>query len=153
MNNKLQNRKNKQKKRMPPLEQLKNVFKLYPAIQAVYLFGSYANGNPHAESDLDLAIVPDGPQVRPQKLAILTELARIGFCDVDLVFLDTEDIVLKYEAIRKNKIVYARPDFDRGSLYSKIIRQYLDFLPYLKIQRDYLKRRILEGKTKNNLQN
>jgi predicted nucleotidyltransferase len=39
-----------------PLEILKIVFKRYPAIQAVYLFGSSASGRAHAESDLDLAV-------------------------------------------------------------------------------------------------
>lgn len=80
-----------------------------------------------------------------QRLEILTDLARHGFCRVDLVFLDTQDIVLKYLAIRHNRIIYQRPDFDRGSYYSKIIRQYLDFQPYLEAQRQAYKRRLLHG--------
>jgi hypothetical protein len=50
-------------------------------------------------------------------LDILADLARAGFCDVDLVFLDTYDIVLKYEAVRQNKLVYNRGDFDWGLLF------------------------------------
>ncbi len=126
-----------------PLQRLAEVFSHYPEIQAVYLFGSVAGGTTHAESDLDLAIVPRHPNLRRKKLDILTDLARAGFDNVDLVFLDTDDIVLKYEAVRQNRLVYQTEDFDPGTMYSKIVRQYLDFLPYLEVQRAAYKRRIL----------
>ena len=124
---------------------LKDIFQRYPSIQAVYVFGSMESGKMHSESDLDLAIVSRTKALKKKKLQLLTELASQGFCDVDLVFLDTEDIVLKYEAVRQNRVIYAVDDFDRGSMYSKIIRQYLDFAPYLETQRKAYKRRIERG--------
>ncbi len=66
---------------------------------------------------------------------------------VDLVFLGNEDIVLQYEAIRQNIVVYETPSFDRGSTYSRIVRQYLDLYPYLTIQRQAYKKRIIDGKS------
>jgi predicted nucleotidyltransferase len=124
---------------------LPQVFQKYPGIQAVYLFGSFASGRVHRESDLDLAIVPRHSFVRDRRMDILADLARQGFCNVDLVFLDTDDIVLKYEAVRQNRLVYQAEDFDRGAMYSQVVRQYLDFAPYLKTQREAYKRRILHG--------
>jgi predicted nucleotidyltransferase len=129
----------------PDPQLLSRVFGKYPDIQAVYLFGSVASGETHRESDLDLAIFSKHAGIRERRLDILTDLARCGFCNVDLVFLDTEDIVLKYEAIRENRLLYNTEDFDRGAMYSKIVRQYLDFYPYLKVQREAYKRRILSG--------
>lgn len=123
------------------------VFKNYPDIQAVYLFGSVVSGNIHQESDIDLAIIPDTKKLRKRKLAILTDLAREGFSNVDLVFIGNEDIVLQYEAIRQNIVVYETPSFDRGSTYSRIVRQYLDFYPYLTVQRQAYKKRIMDGKS------
>lgn len=125
------------------LEALREVFRNYPDIRAVYLFGSLAEGRPGPESDLDLAIVPRSPAARARRLDILADLARVGFCDVDLVFLDTRDIVLQYEAVRLNRVVYQAEDFDRGEMYSRVVRQYLDFLPYLQVQRKAYQRRIL----------
>jgi predicted nucleotidyltransferase len=130
---------------LPDLGILPQVFSQYPDIQAVYLFGSFASGNVHRESDLDLAIVPRHDTVRESRLDILADLARHGFSRVDLVFLDTDDIVLKFEAVRQNRLVYQRDDFSRGAMYSQVVRQYLDFLPYLKVQREAYKRRILLG--------
>ena len=130
----------------PSLALLKGIFQNYPDIMAVYLFGSKAaDKNIHAESDLDLAIVPKNSELRNHKLDILTDLAGSGFDNVDLVFLDTTDIVLKFEAIRQNRVVYARTEFDTSSYYSLIVRQYFDFLPYLDVQREAYKRRILDG--------
>ncbi len=132
---------------LPDLRLLSKVFENYPDIQAVYLFGSRATGTARATSDLDLAVVPRHPTVRNQRLDLLADLAKHGFCNVDLVFLDTEDITLKYEAVRQNNVVYRTEDFDRGAFYSRIIRQYLDFLPYLNVQREAYKRRILNGQS------
>ena len=126
---------------------LGDAFQRYPEIQAVYVFGSTGSEKTHQGSDLDLAIVSRSMTLKEKKLVLLTDLARRGFCDVDLVFLDTKDIVLKYEAIRQNRLIYAAHDFDRGSMYSRVIRQYLDFAPYLETQRKAYKRRIERGST------
>jgi len=88
---------------------------------------------------LDLAIVPRHSSLWAKKLDILADLARHGFCNVDLIFLDTDDIVLKSEAVRQNRMVYQAEDSDRGATYSRIVRQYLDFLPYLNVQREAYK--------------
>lgn len=129
------------------LTRLTDIFRKYREIQAVYLFGSAAEGRAGPESDLDLAIVPRSPAARERRLEILTDLAGAGFCNVDLVFLDTDDIVLKYEAVRLNRVIYQTDDFDRGETYSIIVRQYLDFLPYLEVQREAYRRSILNGPT------
>ena len=127
------------------LSVLAEVFGRYPDIQAVYLFGSHATGTVRKDSDLDLAVVPRSGAAREKKLEILTDLARIGFDDIDLVFLDTGDMVLKYEAVRHNRLVYQAADFDRGTMYSNVVRQYLDLKPYLDVQRRAYRERILGG--------
>jgi predicted nucleotidyltransferase len=127
------------------LQTLLEIFRKYPDVQAVYLFGSQAAGRANPESDLDLAIVPRHSRLQARRMDILADLARHGFDNVDLVFLDTDDIVLKYEAVRGNRLVYQAEDFDRGAMYSRVVRQYLDFLPYLQKQREAYKRRLLLG--------
>lgn len=134
-------------KKQPNLRNLQKVFQGHPKIQAVYLFGSTAEGRVHQESDMDLAVFTDEGMSSHFKLELLADLAREGFCDVDLVLMNTEDIVLKYEAVRLNRLIYKRSDFARGAVYSKIVRQYLDFYPYLAVQRAAYKKRILNGAT------
>jgi hypothetical protein len=57
----------------------------------------------------------------------------------------SDDVVLQYEAVRLNRIVHQRPDFDSASVFSLFVRRYLDFLPYLKVQREAYKQRVLNG--------
>ena len=135
----------KLRKNNPNLTILPEIFAQFPDIEAVYLFGSTATAKTHAESDLDIAILPKSSALRPQKLALFTALAQHGFDHVDIVFLDTEDIVLKFEAVRHNKLIYQTDDFDHGSYYSKIVRQHADFAPFLRVQRAAYKRRMLDG--------
>jgi predicted nucleotidyltransferase len=127
------------KKHHPTLseDRLGNIFRKYPQVEAVFLFGSVATTKTHHESDLDLAIYPN--------LDILEDLAGQGFCDVDLVFLKEDNIVLQYEAIRHRRIIYKRDTFELGKVFSKILRQYFDFYPYLKVQRKAYKERIMNG--------
>jgi uncharacterized protein len=130
---------------LPPIEKLRGIFAKYPEIMAAYLFGSQASGQTHHESDLDIALFPRLPTLREQKLDLLKDLAGEGFDTVDLVILDTDDIVLRFEAVHQNRLLYAAPEFDHASTFSKIIRQYFDFLPYLEVQRLAYKNRILNG--------
>lgn len=127
-------------------DKLSEVFRHYPEIRAVCLFGSAAEGRARSTSDLDLAILSSTPHLRERKLDILTDLVRRGFDDVDLVFVDEDrDLVLAYEAIRPNCLVFARPGFDRGGTYSRIVRKFLDFEYFLRIQREAVKRRAVRG--------
>ncbi len=96
----------------------------------------------HAESDLDLGIKGE-EGIKKEQLGILTELARHGFCHIDLVFLNTNDIFMKYEVVRHHHVLYEREDFNAASFYSLTMRQYEDFYPYLKVQREAFKRRLL----------
>jgi uncharacterized protein len=127
----------------PNFDAIPDVFKKYPSIQAVYLFGSYASGTARPDSDLDLAIVPQDSSARKQMLDIMADLVRHVHDKVDLVFLDSKDVVLRFEAIRHNRLVYRTLDFDPGAYTSRIAREYWDFLPYLAIQRQAMKQRIL----------
>ncbi len=129
----------------PDLKLLPEIFKNYPDIEAVYLFGSVAGGKENPQSDLDLAIYPRNSLLRTKKLDILADLTRYGFNNVDLVFLDVPNIVIRFEAVRQNRLIYCVEGFDAGSFFSLTIRQYFDFLPYLKIQREAYKQRVLQN--------
>ncbi len=128
------------------LDKLRRIFANYPEIAAVYLFGSRATATARPDSDYDLAVVSKrGRQARGRRMDILADLARTGLSDVDLSFLDRDNAVLQYEAVRLNQLVFCCPEFDSASFYSRVIRKYFDFLPYLNTQRLALKERLLHG--------
>ncbi|MBO9362666.1 MAG: hypothetical protein J7452_10750 [Thermoflexus sp.] len=125
--------------------QLAEVFRRYPQIRAAYLFGLAAKGRLHAEGDLDLAVLPWRGVPQPNLLDPLADLACCGFCRVDLIFLDTEGIVLKFKAVRRNRLLCAAEGFSRGAFFSRVVRQHLDFAPRLRVHRDAHRRRVFRG--------
>ena len=127
------------------VRQIGSVLRRYPAVEAAFLFGSHAEGRADERSDVDLALVGPAEVLRPAKLDLLADLVAAGLDRVDLVFLEEADLTLRFEAVRLNFLVYAKADFDRGSYFSRTVREYFDFEPYLRIQREALKRQILHG--------
>ena len=127
------------------LGNLAGVFREFDGVMAVYLFGSLAEGKARPDSDLDLAVVPRDSETRACKLDILTALTKLGFDSIDLVFLDTGDLFLSFQAVRHNRLVYAAPEFDHGSYFSLALRQYFDFEPYLRVQQAASARRLAGG--------
>jgi predicted nucleotidyltransferase len=129
-------------------EAVRAVFEKYHGIRAVYLFGSQASGAAREESDVDLAVFAEPRSFRERKLDLLADLAAAGLDRVDLLFPDPDaDITLAFEAVRLNRLVYRTENFDRGGTYSDIVRKFLDFEPFLSVQRKAYKRRILDGQT------
>ncbi len=125
------------------VQALQAVFRRYPEVLAVYLFGSCADGTANAESDLDLGILPRTPAFHEHLLDVLADLTKAGFERVDVVFLDQADPTLRYEIVHRNMLVYAAPDFDHGAYFSRTLRTYWDWAPYLRILRQAEKERWL----------
>lgn len=123
---------------------IKNVLSKFPEIDAAFMFGSRAEGRARLDSDIDIALVVNHP-IGSKKLDILAALTAEGIDNIDLVTLDKDDLVLRFEAVRHNKLIYAKNSFDRGSYYSRVLREYFDFLPYLERQRSAKKRRLAGG--------
>jgi predicted nucleotidyltransferase len=114
-------------------QRLPEIFAAFPEARAVYLFGSYARGKANEHSDLDLAVFLKTGTARRIKLDLLTVLAGQGFCDVDLVLLNDASPLLRFEAVKYNRLIYRAVGFDAAGFYSRIIREYLDIEPFLNL--------------------
>jgi hypothetical protein len=124
-------------------QRVQRVLCRYPTVEAAYLFGSHAEGRARPGSDVDLALVGIRDELHARKLDILADLTSEGLGTVDLILLDGADPGLRFEAVHTNCLIYARPEFDHGSYFSRTLREYFDLEPYLKIQRKALKQRLL----------
>ena len=124
---------------------IRRVLGRYQAVQAAYLFGSRAEGRSEPGSDVDLALAGPRHALQAHKLDILADLTAEGLDRVDLVLLDGADLALRFEAVHHNCLLYSRTDFDHGSYFSRSLREYFDLEPYLNIQREAYKQRLLHG--------
>lgn len=131
------------------VDRLRDVFASHSALRGAYLFGSVAIDEEGDGSDLDLGIVVDGEVWEPRdKLRLLTACMDAAERDwIDLIVLNDAPLVLQFEAVRPNAVLYAADDFNPGTFSSKVLRMYWDFKPHLRRQRKAYKRRLLnEGR-------
>lgn len=129
------------------INKLNTVFSDYPDIEAVYLFRSAAAGRRNSSSDIDLGIVYKDSTICERKVELYAELVKKGFEKADIVIFNSADLVLQFEIIHHNQLIYSKESFNHGTLFSKTIRKYFDFEPYLIRQRKAYKRRILNDQT------
>ncbi|MFB6247617.1 MAG: nucleotidyltransferase domain-containing protein [Salinibacter sp.] len=126
-------------------DRLRAVFAARPAVRGAYVFGSVATERTWSGSDLDLGIVVDEAAWDPSdKVPLIGECMDAARRDrIDLVVLNDAPLVLQFEAVRPNVVLYAADDFDPAAFTSKIARMYWDFKPYLRRQRKAYKERRL----------
>jgi len=101
---------------------------------AVYAFGSQVAGTARTDSDLDLAVLLHrGRRLSVEQKMDLTE--RLGAAvgrDVDLIILNEARLPLQFEIIRSGHVLFESSFEDRVSAEETIVRDYLDFEPFLR---------------------
>ncbi|BCX05774.1 MAG: toxin-antitoxin system antidote Mnt family protein [Candidatus Roseilinea sp.] len=97
----------------------------FPTAQAIYLFGSYAQGTQHAASDVDIAVLLPVEVARAAGDLRLSDtavaLSRCARRDVDLVNLRVVSTVFQNQIIHTGKLIYsgdeqARQEFEMLTL-------------------------------------
>jgi predicted nucleotidyltransferase len=76
----------------------------------VILFGSYANGNPGEDSDLDLLVIKDMPQKRIQRGREIRKHLRGTGIPIDLLVYTPQEI----EEWRETKAAFITQIIDQG---------------------------------------
>jgi hypothetical protein len=133
------------------MRSLKSLGRIYPEIDAVYLFGSQAEGKPGPLSDVDIGVLFDANRVRPKdlfraRLNLITQaMEACRRSDVDVVLLNEASPLLAYEVVSGGKLAYERNHQRRVAYEVDALLRYLDFQPFLRTARRYLKRRLREG--------
>lgn len=98
-------------------------------ILIAYLFGSHARGRGNRHSDVDVAVylrrVPS--KLLDYQLNLAGEFSKALGNEVDLSILNVASPLLKYQVIKKGKVVHCRDERERVSFESRALDEYLDF--------------------------
>ncbi len=132
------------------LAKLQDFVSTRPEIVFAYLFGSYATGTAGRLSDVDVAIYIDqetniedsGYGYKSEIISDLSSLLEVG---VDVVILNHASTILKHQVIMNGILIYSRANALRRTFHEQTTRDYLDLKPLLKVQRDYMRKRITDG--------
>jgi len=123
------------------IERIVHYFTDRDEVVSVYLFGSSARGRKTKESDIDIAVLIDesgsGEKYFERFRKEYYE-ASPGFSlgTVDIVILNTAPPFLKYQVLKRGRILFDRERNLRVRFTEKAITEYLDYKP---IQDIYLK--------------
>lgn len=113
------------------LQSLIQIFKNYPEIKVVYLFGSKALDYDGPLSDYDFALYFDEKDTKKMfdaKLELFDHLSRcLGTDKIDIVILNTTEAPeLKYQIIKYGQVLYEEEPY-RIIIEPKILNEYFDF--------------------------
>jgi predicted nucleotidyltransferase len=97
-----------------------------PEVRRVYLFGSRAVGEEWPDSDLDLAVVLDGPADPVSLWMAGEEIASRLDVDVDLIDLLTADTLLKHQIVTTGKRLFAADPMDAERYEIFILKDMMD---------------------------
>lgn len=119
-------------------------------VVVAYLFGSQAAGRTWAESDVDVAVLFDEPDAC-RRLDMSLELAEelssaLGNLPVDVVCLDEQRNGLAHEVLRTGRCLLARDEKRRARFEAETCIHDFDRAPTQRLCRDYLLRRVREGR-------
>ncbi len=123
---------------------LRTIFREYPKIAAVYLFGSVLRGTDTEGSDLDLGLLLDRDEPDKEHHRFLGDLAAQleatgGSRPIDLVVLNFQGPVFCHQVLLKGRLIYEHDRERRVDFESDTIVRALDFRPTLEIAtRGYL---------------
>jgi len=77
-----------------------------PTLQAIYLFGSYANDTATEKSDVDIAYLTTKPLNNVRRWEISQELASLLSRDVDLIELSQTNTIFRYQILSNGTRIY-----------------------------------------------
>ncbi|MEM8534401.1 MAG: HepT-like ribonuclease domain-containing protein [Chloroflexota bacterium] len=124
--------------------QLDQVFANTPVVLA-YLFGSRAQSHARPDSDYDVAVLFDADLTTRERgrwqLELIGRLIdTYSSDDVDLVVLNDAPPILRFEAIRHQRLLYNRDDQQRMALHTRTMQEWFDWAPrYRRMQQERLK--------------
>ena len=110
-------------------EQLKGVLLRFPSLNLAIVFGSVAQGQQRADSDLDIAVGAGHPLTADDKIAIIEGLAEHTGRPVDLIDLHVAAQPLLGQIVRHGKRLFGS-DAAYGRLISRHLFEQADFMPY-----------------------
>lgn len=117
------------------IEMLKSLIREHDEVIIAYLYGSGAQGNLRADSDIDIGILLVDDAVPDHLYAIRLAGEIRSRCrldrEVDVRILNRRPIRFLHQVLRYGEIVFVRDERKRVDFETGVIKAYLDFKPFL----------------------
>jgi predicted nucleotidyltransferase len=131
----------------PDLDLIVAVLRSGPPLRLAMLFGSTAKGTQRIDSDIDIGIVPDDPELSlTEELTLQTELSRVSGRQVDLVRLDRASTLLRWQVVRYGRALVEAKPFAAARFTAETVAEYLDFAPAFERAAENFRRVLAAGR-------
>ena len=118
-----------------------------PPVRLAILFGSTARGTQRIDSDIDIGIVPEDPELSlNEELTLQTELSRVSGRQVDLVRLDRASTLLRWQVVRYGRALVEAVPFAAARFTADTVAEYLDFAPAFERAAENFRRGLTAGR-------
>jgi len=112
------------------LDRIVTALRSGPPLRLAMLFGSTAKGTQRSDSDIDIGIVPEDPELSlTEELTLQTELCRVSGREVDLVRLDRASSLMRWQVVRYGRALVEAQPFAAARFTAETVAEYLDFAP------------------------
>ena len=109
------------------LNALSQVGQTYPALQAIFLFGSQTDGYARPNSDIDLGLLTDDPLTLSTRLKLEVALCQaLERENLDCILLNQAPILLRFRAIQ-GQILYEKNPILVSDFMQNTMHEYYDF--------------------------
>jgi len=121
---------------------LNKILAKYPVVSA-YLFGSYAKGDIHLGSDINIALY-----VRPHSILSLDEELTLGreieelsgLAPIDVRVMNDMSLAIQGEILTRGILLFSVDEKERVSYETRTLALYLDYLPHIQyFRKEFLK--------------
>jgi predicted nucleotidyltransferase len=131
----------------PALDLIVAALQSGPPLRFAMLFGSAAKGTQRTDSDIDIGIVPEDPELSlAEELTLQTELSRVSGRQVDLVRLDRASTILRWQVVRYGRTLVEADPFAAARFRAETVADYLDFVPAFERAAENFRRALTAGR-------
>lgn len=109
---------------------IKEILKQRQELSLCMLYGSFAGGSEHFESDIDLAVAGKEPLTSKKLMAITETLAVKLKRPIDLVDLQQTTGTLLHQILTKGRLIYCTDRILYAKLIKKMLYNQADMMPY-----------------------
>jgi len=132
---------------LPALDLIVAALRGGPPVRLAILFGSTARGTQRNDSDIDIGIVPEDPELPlNEELTLQTELSRVSGRQVDLVRLDRASTLLRWQVVRYGRALVEAEPFAAARFTADTVAEYLDFAPAFERAAENFRRVLTAGR-------
>ncbi len=116
------------------LSKVIETIKAHPDVVAIYLFGSYAKGDQHPMSDVDIAVILDKPTPETE-----ADIGSLASPEIDIVLFHRLPLHIKFEVFKHGRELFVRDEEKLAEIKFWVMQEYLDTSPmYRRISSEVL---------------